>query len=135
MSRRENLIANAQRALCLGSVFAVSIVLPGKIQHLAFHLESVNRYGTTGIPEHLLSISGLFVLLSVLTWMQERAKPVFVIATANEIEALPPEMLRKGRFDEIFFVDLPSRSERIDIFRLGQDPGQADQDASSCFLG
>ncbi len=45
-------------------------------------------------------------------------KPVFVIATANNISALPPEMLRKGRFDEIFFVDLPGRRERAEIFRL-----------------
>lgn len=55
---------------------------------------------------------------SFLTWMQEKTKPVFVIATANNIHALPPEMLRKGRFDEIFFVDLPTRRERADIFQL-----------------
>ena len=53
-----------------------------------------------------------------LTWMQEKEKPVFVIATANSISALPPEFLRKGRFDEIFFVDLPTRAERIPIWRV-----------------
>lgn len=53
-----------------------------------------------------------------LTWMQEKTKPVFVIATANNIHSLPAEMLRKGRFDEIFFVDLPTKKERKDIFRL-----------------
>lgn len=53
-----------------------------------------------------------------LTWMQEKTKPVFVVATANNIQALPPELLRKGRFDEIFFVDLPTRKERVDILRL-----------------
>lgn len=53
-----------------------------------------------------------------LTWMQEKTKPVFVIATANNIHALPAELLRKGRFDEIFFVDLPTFKERMDIFRL-----------------
>ena len=53
---------------------------------------------------------------SFLTWMQEKTKPVFVIATANNIDALPPELLRKGRFDEIFFVDLPTRGERMTIF-------------------
>jgi ATP-dependent 26S proteasome regulatory subunit len=53
---------------------------------------------------------------SFLTWMQEKTKPVFVIATANNIDVLPPELLRKGRFDEIFFVDLPTRSERMVIF-------------------
>jgi SpoVK/Ycf46/Vps4 family AAA+-type ATPase len=53
-----------------------------------------------------------------LTWMQENQKPVIVIATANDIGSLPPEFLRKGRFDEIFFVDLPTRAERILIWRL-----------------
>ena len=53
-----------------------------------------------------------------LTWMQEKKEPVFVIATANNIAALPPEMMRKGRFDEIFFVDLPTLRERVDIFRV-----------------
>ncbi|WP_433208429.1 AAA family ATPase [Dactylosporangium sp. CS-047395] len=51
-----------------------------------------------------------------LTWMQEKTGSVFVIATANDIERLPPELLRKGRFDEIFFVDLPSRAERGSIW-------------------
>lgn len=55
---------------------------------------------------------------SFLTWMQEKTKPVFVVATANNIHSLPPEFLRKGRFDEIFFVDLPTRRERCDIFLL-----------------
>ncbi|ADU49567.1 AAA ATPase central domain protein [Intrasporangium calvum DSM 43043] len=53
-----------------------------------------------------------------LTWMQEKTSPVFVIATANNVSRLPPEFLRKGRFDEIFFVDLPTRSERRDIWSL-----------------
>lgn len=53
-----------------------------------------------------------------LTWMQEKKAPVFVVATANNIKNLPPELLRKGRFDEIFFVDLPTRQERKEIFRL-----------------
>lgn len=51
-----------------------------------------------------------------LTWMQEKTTPVFVIATANNISNLPPELLRKGRFDEIFFVDLPTENERKKIF-------------------
>ena len=53
-----------------------------------------------------------------LTWMQEKTAPVFVIATANNISQLPPELLRKGRFDEIFFVDLPTLKEREEIFRV-----------------
>lgn len=55
---------------------------------------------------------------SFLTWMQEKTAPVFVIATANNIDKLPPEFLRKGRFDEIFFVDLPTRPERKAIWDL-----------------
>jgi SpoVK/Ycf46/Vps4 family AAA+-type ATPase len=53
-----------------------------------------------------------------LTWMQEKSKAVFVIATANNIDSLPPEFLRKGRFDEIFFVDLPTLAERLPIWQL-----------------
>lgn len=53
-----------------------------------------------------------------LTWLQDKDKPVFVIATANDISALPPELLRKGRFDEIFFVDLPTYAERQKIFKV-----------------
>jgi SpoVK/Ycf46/Vps4 family AAA+-type ATPase len=53
-----------------------------------------------------------------LTWMQEKSRPVFVVATANNIDALPPEFLRKGRFDEIFFVDLPTSHEREVIWKL-----------------
>jgi len=55
---------------------------------------------------------------TLLTWMQERTAPVFLIATANDIEALPPELLRKGRFDEIFFVDLPDLDARRAIFQI-----------------
>lgn len=53
-----------------------------------------------------------------ITWLAEKNSPVFVVATANNIQALPPEMLRKGRFDEIFFVGLPSQSEREEIFTV-----------------
>ena len=55
---------------------------------------------------------------SFLTWMQEKASPVFVMATANRVERLPGEFLRKGRFDEIFFVDLPTPEERKEIFKI-----------------
>jgi SpoVK/Ycf46/Vps4 family AAA+-type ATPase len=53
-----------------------------------------------------------------LSWMQEKTAAVFVIATANQISLLPPEMMRKGRFDEIFFIDLPTDAERRVIFSL-----------------
>lgn len=55
---------------------------------------------------------------TLLTWMQEHEAPVFLIATANNIDALPPELLRKGRFDEIFFVDLPTPPVRREIFAI-----------------
>ncbi len=55
---------------------------------------------------------------SFLTWMQEKTSPVFVMATANRVERLPGEFLRKGRFDEIFFVDLPNAEERKEIFTI-----------------
>ncbi|MFP5502037.1 MAG: AAA family ATPase, partial [Candidatus Sericytochromatia bacterium] len=58
------------------------------------------------------------VLSTIITWMQEKTSPVFVVATANSIERLPPELLRKGRFDEIFFVGLPSDRERKEIFEV-----------------
>ncbi len=58
------------------------------------------------------------VFATFTTWLQEKKKPVFVIATSNDITMLPPEMLRKGRFDEIFFVDLPEQNEREAIFSI-----------------
>jgi SpoVK/Ycf46/Vps4 family AAA+-type ATPase len=66
-----------------------------------------------------------------LTWMQEKARGLFVAATANRIDLLPAEMIRKGRFDEVFFVDLPLDDERVEIFKVhlarrGMDPGAFD---------
>jgi ATP-dependent 26S proteasome regulatory subunit len=71
------------------------------------------------------------VFASFLTWLQEKQSPVFVVATANDVSALPPELLRKGRFDEIFFIDLPSQKEREEIFTIhlrkrGRDPKKFD---------
>ena len=64
---------------------------------------------------------------SFLTWMSEKQSPVFVVATANDVAQLPPELLRRGRFDELFFVDLPSTAERAEILAIhlrkrGRDP-------------
>jgi AAA+ superfamily predicted ATPase len=68
---------------------------------------------------------------TLLTWLQEKTAPVFVVATANRIDALPPELLRKGRFDEIFFIDLPDAAERREILdihvrRRSRDPAAYD---------
>jgi AAA+ superfamily predicted ATPase len=73
------------------------------------------------------------IMGTLLTWLQEKSAPAFVVATANRIEQLPPELLRKGRFDEIFFIDLPALPERREIFRIhvarrGRDPGAYDLD-------
>ena len=71
---------------------------------------------------------------ALLTWIQEHPEPVFLVATANDIEALPPELLRKGRFDEIFFVDLPADETRKQILAIHlrkrkRDPEAFDLDA------
>ena len=71
------------------------------------------------------------VLGTLLTWLQEKDRPVFVVATANDVEHLSPELLRKGRFDEVFFVDLPDVRERVAILeihlrRRGRDPARFD---------
>jgi SpoVK/Ycf46/Vps4 family AAA+-type ATPase len=58
------------------------------------------------------------ILGSFLSWMQDRKEPVFVAATCNNVTALPPELIRKGRFDELFFVDLPGQVERKQIFSI-----------------
>ena len=54
----------------------------------------------------------------LLGWLQDRKRPVFVVATCNDVQSLPPELMRKGRFDEVFFVDLPSEAERAEILRV-----------------
>ena len=84
------------------------------------------------------------VLGYFLTWMAERKSKVFLVATANAVDQLPPELLRKGRFDEIFFVDLPSAGARGEIFRLHLEKRKVDwsgfsldalADASAGFSG
>jgi SpoVK/Ycf46/Vps4 family AAA+-type ATPase len=81
------------------------------------------RGGETGTTQR--------VLASFLSWLAEKKSGVFVVATANDIAALPPELVRKGRFDEIFFVDLPDTATRSDIIRIhlakrAQDPDRVD---------
>jgi len=74
----------------------------------------------SGVASSSMSDAGTTarVVGTFLTWIQEKDSAVFVIATANSIESLPPELLRKGRFDEVFFVDLPTRAERGEIFAI-----------------
>jgi len=80
-------------------------------------------YGDTGTSQRVLG--------TLLTWMAERDSRVFVVATANNIDMLPPELVRKGRLDEIFFVDLPSPAARVEILQAhlkkrGIDPAALD---------
>ncbi|MFN7015990.1 MAG: AAA family ATPase [Fimbriimonadales bacterium] len=76
--------------------------------------------GFAGVQGSGVSDSGTTarVFATFLTWMQDKRAPVFVVATANDVSQLPPELLRKGRFDEIFFIDLPTRPEREQIFAI-----------------
>ena len=92
--------------------------------------------GLAGLGSSNMSDGGTTarVIGTFLTWMQEKSAPVFVIATSNDITAMPPELLRKGRFDEIFFVDLPTGVERRAIFcihikKRKRDPELFDLDA------
>jgi len=85
--------------------------------------------GFAGVQGSGVSDSGTTarVFATFLTWMQDKRAPVFVVATANDVSQLPPELLRKGRFDEIFFIDLPTAAEREQIFAIhlrkrGRDP-------------
>lgn len=89
--------------------------------------------GMSGIGSSGVSDGGVTarVFGTFLTWLQEKTAPVFVVATANRIDGMPPELLRKGRFDEIFFIDLPSQAEREQIFtihlqRRGRAPANYD---------
>ncbi len=73
------------------------------------------------------------ILAAFLSWMQDRKAPVFVAATCNNVSVLPPELIRKGRFDELFFVDLPNQNERKNIFaihlaRRKRNPAEFDLD-------
>ncbi len=66
---------------------------------------------------------------AILTWMQEKKAPVFVIATANDVRSLPPELMRRGRFDDVFWFDLPTASERVSILDISIRAGKQDSSA------
>lgn len=92
--------------------------------------------GFAGVQSSPFSDAGTTsrVFGTFVTWLQEKTAAVFVVATANDVSQLPPELLRKGRFDEIFFVDLPREEERREIFRIHlakrrRDPDKFDIDS------
>jgi hypothetical protein len=108
------------RALAIAEAVSPSVLWVDEVEKLLAHGDQDG--GTS-----------LRVLAAMLTWMQERTAPVFVVATANDVAALPPELLRRGRFDEVFFLDLPSEAERAAIIgaqlgRRGRDPRAFDVD-------
>ncbi len=82
-----------------------------------------------GYDEHAGSGGNVNIFSSFLTWLQEKSPKVFVAATANRIKELPAEMMRKGRFDQLFFLDLPNKDERAEIFRIhiGLNGGNPEQ--------
>ncbi|MGK7873446.1 MAG: AAA family ATPase [Xenococcaceae cyanobacterium] len=98
---------NMRQAIKTAEAIAPSILWIDEIE------KGFSSLGSNGDSGTSTRVFGTF-----LTWMQEKTKPVFVASTSNNISGLPPELLRKGRFDEIFFVDLPTRKERMDIFRV-----------------
>ena len=98
---------NMRRAIATAEAVAPSILMVDEIE------KGLAGTGSSGDGGTSTRIFGTF-----LTWMQEKTAPVFVIATANDISSLPPELMRKGRFDEIFFVDIPTFQERKKIFEV-----------------
>ena len=97
---------NLRKALDIAEAIAPAVLWIDELEK-AF---ATGGDGDAGLSRRML---GTF-----LTWLQERKAPVFVAATANDLSRVPPELLRKGRFDEIFFVDLPAAAEREAIFRI-----------------
>lgn len=100
---------NMRKAIKTAEAVAPSILWLDEVEKgfSGTHSSSFSDAGTTA------RVFGSFV-----TWLQEKSSPVFVIATANNVTLLPPELMRKGRFDDIFFVDLPAQEERSDILRI-----------------
>ncbi len=113
---------NLRKSLHVAEVVAPSVLWIDEIEKMFPHA------GASSEADGGLSVR---IFGTFLTWMQEKKSPVFIVATSNDISALPPEFLRKGRFDEIFFVDLPGPEERKVIFtihlrRRKQDPAKFD---------
>lgn len=100
---------NIRKAIATAEAVAPCVLWIDEIEK---GLSGVQSSGATdgGVTSRIFS--------TILTWMQEKTAPVFVVATANNINQLPPELLRKGRFDEIFFVALPSQKEKENIFSI-----------------
>ncbi len=99
---------NLRRAISVAESMAPAVLWIDEIEKV-FAESSSSEYDG-GLSKRILG--------SFLTWLQEKKKSVFVVGAANDLFAVPPELLRKGRFDEIFFVDLPDTEERVEILRI-----------------
>src|SRR5204862_8107305 len=115
---------NMRRAIQMAEAVAPSILWVDELE---------KGFSGTGSSNNSDAGTAARVFGSFITWLQEKTSPVFVIATANNVDELPPEMMRKGRFNEIFFVDLPTLPERreigsIHLKRRGRAPAQSDLD-------
>jgi len=100
---------NLRRAIRVAESVAPAVLWTDEIE------KGLSGAGSSGFSDGGVTAR---VFGAMLTWLQEKTAPVFVVATANRIDLLPPELLRKGRFDEIFFIDLPAVAEREEIFRI-----------------
>jgi hypothetical protein len=100
---------NLRRAIRVAESVAPAVLWTDEIE------KGLSGSGSSGFSDGGVTAR---VFGALLTWLQEKTAPVFVVATANRIDLLPPELLRKGRFDEIFFIDLPAAPERQEIFRI-----------------
>jgi SpoVK/Ycf46/Vps4 family AAA+-type ATPase len=100
---------NVRRAIMTAESIAPSILWLDELEK-----------GFSGVQSSGASDAGTTarVFGTFLTWLQEKSSPVFVVATSNDVTSLPPELLRKGRFDEIFYIDLPDINERKEIFKI-----------------
>jgi ATP-dependent 26S proteasome regulatory subunit len=113
---------NLRRAIRVAESVAPAVLWVDEIE------KGMSGLGSSGATDSGVTAR---VFGTFLTWLQEKTSPVFVVATANRIDGLPPELLRKGRFDEIFFIDLPGIAERREIFdihlrRCKRDPAGFD---------
>jgi len=104
--------------------FKRAMVTSEKMSPVVLWIDEIEKAFSSGDEDGGVSLRVLGLFLS---WMQERKGDVFVVATCNDVTRLPPELLRKGRFDEIFFVDLPQEKTREAIFKIhlsrrGYDP-------------
>lgn len=97
-----------------------AIKVAESVSPVVFWVDEIDKAfrGSKGSGASTDSGTSARVFGTFLTWLSEKSQPVFVVATANDVSLLPPELLRKGRFDEIFFVDLPAFEERKEIFSV-----------------